>query len=317
MKNLSVFKRVVLAVFVSLCFSSLPSLASPPERAVGYWTEAAMKSARPVGLVLDSKTGVGVRAVEPMASNTLGADWTESGLPQSAVGKVFFSIGSDNYVCSGSIVQDENDSVSIVITAAHCAMDLGNFVTNWAFVPNYDGGNRTPWYAKNLVVRAEVASAKSFNKTFIEHDWAFAVIPAGGFVKNNVTFTNPSNQLDQNGAFRYSQNGFSTLGQTAIAFGYPAEGPIYTGEFLKYAQGVTKRDPFKFATWGMPSDLTGGASGGPWLSSLERGEVSSVNSYKYNNDPLSMYGPRFNSKTTATFQAAKVASGSVDVIVRR
>jgi len=315
-----IFKKIALAIFVSLSLSALPSLASPPERAVGYWTEAAMKSARPISMVVDSKTGVGVRSLEPMVGNTLGSDWDTDGVPQKAVGKVFFSIGLGDYVCSGSVIQDENPSISIVVTAAHCAMDAGRFVTNWAFVPDYetDGFNPTQnvWYARNLVVRAEVASSKSFNKNFIEHDWAFAVIPVGEFTKNNVLFTNPPSHLDSVGAFTYSQTGFTSLGQIATAFGYPAAYP-YNGGILKYAQGAIKRDPFKYASWGMPSDLTGGASGGPWLSSLELGQVSSVNSYKYNNDSLSMYGPKFNSKTTATFQAAKAATGSSDVIVRR
>ena len=314
MKILKTAKRLVLALFVSLTFSALPSLATPPEQAVGYWTEAAMKSAKPVSLLVDPKTGLGTLSVEPLATDTIGAEWTEGGLSQSANGKVFFSIGRSNYVCSGSVVQDVSTDVSIVVTAAHCVMDKGRFVTNWAFVPNYDSGNRTFWYASNLVVRTEFASQRQFNRTAIEHDWAFAVIPEGTFTKNKVIYPNPSSQLDALGAFVYSENGFSS-GSLSTAFGYPADGK-YDGKTLKYAQGIIANDPNGYTTWGMPSDLTGGASGGPWLSNLSSGLVSSVNSYKYTNDALRMYGPKFGVKTTATFNAAKAATGSTDVIVR-
>lgn len=307
-------KKYILPIVLSLVsiFFANASSATPPLQAIGYWNDENTKSAKPLDLLMDPKTGIAQTSATSVP-NTIGSDWIEGGIPQYAVGKVFFSIGRSNYVCSGSIVDDGNPNISIVITAAHCVMDKGKFVTNWAFVPDYDSGNRQFWYAKNLIVRNEVAKQKQFNKTFIEHDWAFAVIPNGTFIKNNVSVTNPSIQLDSLGKFYYSQNGF-TLGNISTAFGYPASG-IYNGLSLKYAQGPIINDPNGYLTWGMPSDLTGGASGGPWLSSLSELTVSSVNSYKYTNDTLKMYGPKFNAKTTSTFNAAKFATNNLDIIV--
>lgn len=270
---------------------------------------------------MDPKTGVATLSIEPTASNTIGADWTSGALPQTAVGKVFFTSGRTNYVCSGSAISDGIDEISIVVTAAHCVIDAGRFATNWAYVPNYDGGNRTPWYASRLFVRNEFASQKQFNRTAVEHDWAFAVIPSGTFSKNRKTFSNPSSKLDTDfGTFNYSSTGFTAIGNTSTALGYPAASP-YSGSLLMYAQGPIKSDPTGYSTWGMPSDLTGGASGGPWLSSLATdstsGTVSSVNSYKYNIDTKSMYGPRFNIKTDATYNSARTnISGTTDVIVK-
>lgn len=295
--------------------------ATPPEQAVGYWDEATMRSAKPIGLLMDPKTGVATLSIEPTASDTIGADWTSGALPQTAVGKVFFTVGRSNYVCSGSVIKDEIPAVSIVVTAAHCVMDAGRFVTNWAFVPDYETKANPFWYASRLFVRNEFASQKQFNRTAVEHDWAFAVIPSGTFTKNRKRFTNPTSQLDSGyGAFDYLSTGFSATGNVSTALGYPASG-LYNGTLLKYAQGLIKNDPTGYATWGMPSNLTGGASGGPWLSSLSSdstsGSVSSVNSYKYTNDANSMYGPKFNAKTDATFNSAKINfSGTTDVIVR-
>lgn len=293
---------------------------TPPEQAVGYWDEATMRSAKPIGLLMDPTTGIATLSVEPMATDTIGADWIAGGIPQTAVGKVFFTVGRSNYVCSGSIVNDGIAEVSIVVTAAHCVIEAGRFATNWAFVPNYDGGDRTSWYASRLFVRNEFASQKQFNRTAIEHDWAFAVIPSGTFTKNRKRFANPASQLDSVGAFNYSSTGFNAVGNVSTALGYPAASP-YNGLLLKYAQGSISNDPAGYATWGMPSNLTGGASGGPWLSSLSSdsasGVVSSVNSYKYTNDPNRMYGPKFNTKTDSTFNSAKTNfSGTTDVIVR-
>ena len=57
--------------------------------------------------------------------------------------------------------------------------------------------------------------------------------------------------------------------------------------------------------------MTGGSSGGPWLSGFNTrtndGSASSLNSYKYNNDSTKMYGPKFNAKTKAVFDAALLA----------
>jgi hypothetical protein len=316
---LSILSVLFLVTNSTTGFSNPGNGATPPEQAVGYWDEATMRSAKPIGLLMDPKTGLATLTVESTQTTTIGADWDGGGLAQTAVGKIFFTIGRSNYVCSGSIVNDEIVNISVVVTAAHCVNDAGRFATNWAFVPNYDAGNRSYWYASRLFVRSEFALQKQFNKTAVEHDWAFAVIPSGTFTKNRKKFTNPTTQLDSVfGSFNYISPGFTADGQTSTAFGYPAASP-YNGNLLKYAQGLTKRDPIGYATWGMPSDLTGGASGGPWLSALssDMGSVASVNSYKYTNDPNSMYGPKFNAKTDATFVFAKNNhSGTTDVVIK-
>ena len=69
----------------------------------------------------------------------------EAGPPSSRrarrrFGKVFFSIGRSNYVCSGTATNSTNGDV--VTTAGHCVSDGGTFVTNFAFVPAYNNGAR-------------------------------------------------------------------------------------------------------------------------------------------------------------------------------
>ena len=58
-----------------------------------------------------------------------------------AHGKVFFSDGAANYVCSGTALSSGNQSV--VWTAGHCVNEgPGGFYTNWAFVPGLQGRRR-------------------------------------------------------------------------------------------------------------------------------------------------------------------------------
>ncbi len=86
------------------------------------------------------------------------------------------------------------------------------------------------------------------------------------------------------------------------AFGYPAAAP-YNGSDLVYSRGPVSFDTLNGnATYGMTSNLTGGASGGPWVlatnyTTYADASIRSLNSYKYNFNKNAMYGPKFNSST--------------------
>jgi hypothetical protein len=126
-----------------------------------------------------------------------------------------------------------------------------------------------------------------------------------------------STQLDATvGAFPLAVPGFTAAGDQAYAFGYPAASP-YAGADLTYCSGAIVQDSSNNnSTWGLTTcTMTGGASGGPWMSgfSTDRGILSSVNSYKYTAAANGMYGPKFNANTTNTFNAALTASANTRV----
>ena len=79
-----------------------------------------------------------------MPAASTGAPWTGGGAVVRTTGKVFFSLGVDDYVCSGSAVDAPDRST--VLTAGHCAVDpeVGVDATNWVFVPAYADG-RAPY----------------------------------------------------------------------------------------------------------------------------------------------------------------------------
>ena len=305
----------------------------PNENARGYWNESRLANAQPIELVVDETTGIGklrvnAQAGKPPSKTTSGSttrlsttDWPQgSPIAQTAVGKVFFTVGTGAYVCSGALATDGLSDRAIVLTAGHCAWSQGSpgsFVTNWAFVPNYDQNPSNPiWYASALVVRKEFATQTAFNNTALANDWAFAVINPGGL--NPSTLPDVNFQTIEKNSYDLNVSAFTT-GNTSYAFGYPAAKP-FNGLTLKYAGATIFVDANTKTTWGMNSTMTGGASGGPWLSNgtsttvdSVNGKLSSLNSYKYNLDSTKMYGPFFNSRTTSTFTSALTAVGNLTI----
>lgn len=322
---LSIFTVIALAVSALTVANAAPA---PQGKAVGYWNQARLDSAQPIELVVDEETGIGklrvnAQAGKPSKAPTTGTtvattDWPQGAqIAQTAVGKVFFSVGTGNYVCSGALATDSEADRAIVLTAAHCAWSQGSpgaYVTNFAFIPNYEGDNRIAWYSSALIVPSEFASQSTFNTTAISHDWAFAVIRPG-VLGNPKTLPDVDFQGVSKNSYDLNISGF-TSGYSSFAFGYPQAKP-FNGLTLKYAGSPIFIDSNTKTTWGMSSTMTGGASGGPWLSNgtsktvdAVDGKLSSVNSYKYSRDSTKMYGPFFNSLTADTFTAALTAAGN-------
>jgi V8-like Glu-specific endopeptidase len=304
---------------------------SEHDRIVEFWTNERVAQAKPREFVYDPATKGFHPAAKPGggggggggggAPTVLGASWNGGGAVANTTGKVLFAMGGSYWVCSASVVQDDTSGRSIILTAGHCAVDEtnGEFATNWMFVPNYDaapapldtGGlfcNSTKygcWTAQELVVSNAFATAGSFNATATMHDYAFAVVGAGG--KTGV-----SPDLDsvvQGGQVLSTIN--PAVNTSLSLFGYPAAGR-YRGNDLVYCQGPVGSDALNGnLTYQVACNMTGGSSGGPWFSGFNsntgRGTLVSVNSYGYSGI-TAMYGPKFNDETANMLAAATTAS---------
>jgi len=68
--------------------------------------------------------------------------WTCGGAVQTAAGRILFTMGGSNYVCSGTVATDGTSGRSIIITAAHCIYDevADAFASNAIFIPSQDDG---------------------------------------------------------------------------------------------------------------------------------------------------------------------------------
>jgi V8-like Glu-specific endopeptidase len=221
-------------------------------------------------------------------------DYTTS--PWRTVGKVFFTSGGLNYVCSASVIRQY-----AVATAGHCVYDRTNgYVQNFVFVPGYNNG-ATPygvWYNYQLWV-----SYGWYNNQGFCADYGFSVMQRN--VINNVRY----GVGDVVGYLGYTYNAGYNLAWRSL--GYPAAAP-FNGQVMYYADSalgvVDSSGGCTPNTMGIGSSATGGASGGPWIYQFGNlNYLNSVNSYKYNNQPDAIYGPYFDSTWFSTLsQAAAV-----------
>jgi V8-like Glu-specific endopeptidase len=229
---------------------------------------------------------------------TTGAPWTGGGAIARSAGKIFFTLGGTDYVCSGAAVASANADVAV--TAGHCVSDgSGNWATNWTFVPGYSNGN-APYGSyparRDFVAGSWTSSAnEDYDVAFVALNTAsvggtatHAVSAVGGL---GVAFGGRPGQVD--------------------AFGYPAE-PPYSGEQLYYCAGGTSPDPYHATNdTGLNCAMTEGSSGGPWLSGFNGstgiGTVTSVSSFKYDDGTDIMYGTSFGSSAKSLYEQASHA----------
>src|SRR5262245_24815067 len=153
-------------------------------------------------------------AAVPWTSAEVASPYTQQ--PTSTHGKVFFTLGGVDYVCSGTALLSGNKSV--VWTAGHCTNEgPGDFATNWEFVPAYKDGTAPlgVYVARDLYTTSAWATAGDSS-----YDLGAAVVgpSSSGSALTDVTG-------GRGIAFNYTRN------QTYDAYGYPAA-PPFTGERL-------------------------------------------------------------------------------------
>lgn len=224
--------------------------------------------------------------------------WAAPGGVRATTGKVFFSVHGGDFVCSAGTVAAANRD--LVVTAGHCAQDYtGAWAENWIYVPGYDQGTRPygGFAARQVFVPTAWAARRDEN-----YDVALvALAPTGGRHVADVAGA-------QGIAFGPVPR---SPGSVVYGFGYPVGGH-YDGERLAYCQGRTSPDAHRLTRdQGLPCDMAEGASGGPWLARFDSatgtGVVMSVNSFKYADDPGTMYGPFFGPAVRRLYERAQRA----------
>jgi hypothetical protein len=170
--------------------------------------------------------------------------------------------------------------------------DVQRAATNWIFVPGYDRG--TAPFGMFVATHLAATSAWRLSGDF-DHDVAFA-------------------NVDRNGAGTLLTDavggqavGFDLpRGRPAVAVGYPAQSP-WDGERLIGCSGPVRQDVTAFPTadQGLTCAMTGGSSGGPWLSDFDprtgRGRLTSVTSFGYTDLPGVLWGPYLGATARALF----------------
>jgi len=277
-----------------------------------YWTAERMRSAVPGDVLADKAMkraksaksaaalleGAAPSTVEATApshqsqsqTQTLQTKANASESPVPHIGKVFFTLGGTNYVCSGNSVSSGNKST--VSTAGHCVNEgPGAFATKFTFVPAYLNGAAPygKWTAKALYAPTQWSSSGDMT-----YDTGFAV----------MSTLNGQYLTDVVGGSGLQFN--AARGLSYKSFGYPAAAP-FNGESLKSCSGTATNDPNnpQFNTQGIPCNMTGGSSGGPWfIGTSASGYQNSINSYGYGSNSTTMYGPYWGSVIQQAYTTA-------------
>jgi hypothetical protein len=237
----------------------------------------------------------GAVAVEDVQADAAGtAPATEGGVREVSAdlrfGKVFFNLAGIDYVCSGTATKSVHGNV--VTTAGHCLHGGGAFATNFSFVPGYHDGlaPQGVMTAKALLTTPQWADSQDLN-----YDVGFAVI--------NDPLPGLYSMTDLIGGFPIAFN--EGRGLTYDIYGYPHAAPydgmgLYTclGDAIQNYPGLAGSQDQGVANCA----LTGGASGGGWIS---KGALNSVSSFHFESQPDVVWGPYFGDVVKQVFESAE------------
>ena len=209
----------------------------------------------------------------------------------SAYGKVFFtSNGGVNYVCSGTALLSTNESV--VWTAGHCVNEgPGAFYKNFLFVPAYrDGAAPYGKFAGSTLLTSSGWQASG--------EWGVDVGAA-------VVGTNASGQTLTDAVAEVPIVFNAPRAQSYRLYGYPAA-KKFSGQRLRVCQTSWLLDDTSATpdTMGASCDMTGGSSGGAWITSTDA--VASVVSYGYSSLRNVLFGPHLETQAQSLYEAAQL-----------
>ena len=229
--------------------------------------------------------------------------------PNLQVGKLYFDTqpgpGERWSWCSATAVNSENKS--LLLTAGHCVFrpdpdgdgriqGNGFWYEHFQFCPGYEYGCRLGvWNYRTVSTTWSWYGGVNGYYDFRDDVAVLLMHPnSRGHLVNyvgghGISFNEPTN------LYRW-------------AFGYPASDSrwpnySYSGEDLIYCGNQSYNDGTYAGTMWMNCTMTGGSSGGPWLTYVQSnwlGYVNSVNSHKPYGGPW-MSGPYFGSQESSLF----------------
>ena len=282
--------------------------------AVRYWTRARMAAvldepASPLRHLVKDESG---KTPAPpglwLTGNTggYGLRWTHGGAVANAVGKIFFTLGGEDYACSGTLVGGKH--ADVVLTAGHCATGgfkqekVTQWATNWIFVPGFSDGLLPygEYTARRFFVTPDWTGTESSRE---QYDVAFVQVTTATLYGE----AGPA-QLPTGLPIEFAGSQDTASASRAYVFGYPSEWP-YTGLYPNYCAGPVAASGGSLRT---PCGMTAGDSGGPWLAGFSprpgTGTVVAVSTYKVSDNLRVLYGATLGPQARALYEQA-VSSG--------
>ena len=246
-----------------------------------------------------------------------------AGVLQSSTGRILFFFDGNPYVCTGTVVQSAPSDRTIVLTAGHCAYQYrpaglggGRFAEHALFIPNQvdTRGTKSDEVCANDPLGCWVPAFAVVHKRWttdgfpnsVPWDYAYYVIP-------NVPGAHQGGYIHA-GQPELSTNLEEIVEALPVDFGWTLDrgraargaGPFTHGLGYSFDKDpafrycadrmTTKRGIQTYENlWLSECRMTGGSSGGPWMTGVDadgRGTVVSVNSWGYAATP-GMGGPNF------------------------
>ena len=230
-------------------------------KAENYWSEERISKAIPIKVVLPHPNP-DLKFDEVELSTVAEADVNNP--PFNAGGKLFFSMGGDDYVGSAEYCENGN----MILTAAHCIRDkdTGEWSENIVFKRAYKNSSC------KQVVPIKAVALKSYWYKQKEYRWDYAF----GISDTTSEVTALSSEINVS-------SGNST------AFGYPSN--YHSGIKMQCVTAPVDLNPYDSKILRMKGNtMGGGCSGGAWVKD-NSGVVISLNSFSYKGDDTSEYGP--------------------------
>jgi V8-like Glu-specific endopeptidase len=293
----------------------------PPAAALAYWTPERLQTAVPANLpVLEDAL-----ALPAPAANSGASIFTRFAVfpflyngdlgntccyPYSTIGKLFaLKPGGPGFSCTASVVHPH-----LLLTARHCVYDLPThqFFKNVTFYPGWYVGHEHPgpnpflgtWAGQSIATFATNASIKydiAFIQTYDDTGGG-----CGGSTGHPIEeFTGYLGAL--------SSPNEDYFDRQWNQFGYPGEPPFNGFELIEVQSGIHFRGSGKIVVEA-GNDMTGGASGGPWIFGFDTtgggnpggNFANGVNHGHPAGYPGVMQSPRFLADNfDALFQTAK------------
>lgn len=274
-------------------------------------------------------SGAGAGGGTTTGTTIANAQWTTDDIVKRTVGRIFFRMPDDSslvtwsgYVCSGTAVSNSSgNSYSLILTAGHCVYDDVNkvFARDVLFIPDQAAttGTRTDLDCSNDRYGCWTPTLGYVDNNWatrtwpnnIPWDYAFYSVPNSG--RYTAGQTTVSAALESNGTMTIS---FSPASGYVTGIGYPYN---YDPQLRYCAQTVSTSSSGLFLS---KCTLSGGASGGPWLTNATTNSrlIVSLNSWGYSGR-AGMGGPYLNSGNSTAqcvYDYANAGTGSATSVTR-
>jgi len=285
------------------------SMQAAPAGVVNSWNDTEMRGATPARTPSPPTTAFDVKPLGGGTASAAGVFLPQdtTAFPLRVHGRIFFRIGTVEYVCSGTVISSRGRNV--VLTAGHCVYDFeqSEFASEMVFVPGYDGTAEQPAPFGTWAAAAVFTQTAFRDEGSLSHDIGAVVLSKP--VENRVGSRGVAFDLNPDG-------------RSFTIFGYPVEpNSQFTGESLVGCRSSTRgRDTVGSAPSPIaagPCTMQDGSSGGGWVT--DGRYVNSVVSYTYcDSTPTAcgiIFGPYFGDQAKSLYTYPAVG-GSVKPVIR-